>query len=127
MTNKVQGVIEAHISEGRTIKLVFDFNTWADAEAETGLKLKQIVEGLKAGSLSAVEQRALFWCAMREHQPEMTLRDAGRVLAECAEAMAEAVGASMPPDDDELVDEEEAGEDREAGPQLSASGAGTNS
>lgn len=122
MSNQVQGVIDAKLADGRTIKLLFDFNTWVEAEELTGLDMKVLIDQLRTGSISAKNMRSLFWCAMKEHQPEITEREAGSILTEAASAMRDALGASMP-----QADEEEAGEDRESGPPLSATGTGTSS
>lgn len=122
MSNQVQGVIDAKLADGRTIKLLFDFNTWVEAEELTGLDMKVLIDQLRTGSISAKNMRSLFWCAMKEHQPEITEREAGSILTEAASAMRDALGASMP-----QADEEEAGEDREAGPPLSATGTGPSS
>lgn len=119
MANAVKGAIEAKVSDGRTLTMVFDMNTWADAEDETGLKLDALLDGLKSNSLSAKQQRALFWCALKEHHPEIDLREAGRLFVELAEAMSKAMESSMPV--------EEAGDEAEADPPLRVVGTGTNS
>ena len=127
MSNAIKGVIEAHVSDGRTLKLVFDMNTWADAEEETGRSLQELMSGIQTNSLSAKHQRALFWCALKEHQPEITLRDAGSVFVELAEAMAKALEAALPAAAAEPTgDGGEAGGDAAADPPMKA-GTGTSS
>jgi len=119
MSNVVTGLIEVEVSDGRTIKLLFDFNTFVDAEEATGLDVNELVEGLKNRTLSARRQRAFFWCALREHQPEMTEREAGRLLVELADGLQKAMEAALP-------EAEEAGEEAGAHPPRPA-GTGTSS
>lgn len=120
MSNLAQGVVEATLKSGAKVKMVFDMNTWADAEEETGLTVHQLVEGLQNKTLSAKHQRALFWCAVKEHQPDLTLREAGAMFIELAEALEKAMKASMP-------EPEEAGADATQDPPKAEHGIGASS
>lgn len=125
MSNPVAGLIEAKTSDGRVIKLLFDFNTFIDAEEATGLDSEELMKRLAADpkdkaapKLSLKQQRAFFWCAMREHQPEIDEREAGRLLVELAGDLEKAMKSALPKP-------EEAGGEADGNPREPA-GTGTN-
>lgn len=143
--NPMKGESEVTLDDGRTLKFAFDANAWIDIEEmsreELGeqLTMRQILERLSPKQDEEEPepdlkfQRLIIWAGLRKHQPNITIREAGAVLVEAAQAMADALTGSMPQGEDEPrpvvdVDDEEgeAGTDADAGPILPAeSGAGT--
>lgn len=143
--NPMKGESEVTLSDGRTLKFAFDANAWIDIEEmsreELGARLtmKQILDRLspKEGEDEPEPdlkfQRLIIWAGLRKHQPEITIREAGAMLVEAAQAMADAVNGGMPQGEDEPrpavdvdAEDEEAGTDADAGPILPAeTGTGT--
>lgn len=86
-------------ADGKTWRLRFDFNAMADFEAETGKRIFDVLEGMEEGaakSASASDVRALFWAMLREHHPDVTLRDAGRMVTQGMEALNAAALSALP-------------------------------
>jgi hypothetical protein len=94
MTRKNGGVVTFE-SEGQEYQLVVDMNALADFEVATGLNAMSILEG-DVSQLSALHIRALFWAMLVQNHPEMTIKDAGRLVLSGMEAMNRAVAVAMP-------------------------------
>lgn len=83
-------------AEGRTWRLRFDFNAMADFEAEAGKGAFDVLEAMQTGKAKATEIRLLFWATLREHHPEITIREAGRMIFAGMEAFHAAAASAMP-------------------------------
>jgi hypothetical protein len=91
--NEGEATFEA---DGQTWRMRFDFNAMADFEEETGQNALAVLQAMEAGKVSAIHIRALFYAALREHHPDITLRQAGRLVASGMEAFETAISSSMP-------------------------------
>lgn len=86
--------------------LLFDFNTFADAEMPLGVSLIRHPEMLDKILTSFAGIRALMWAGLLEEDPDLTIRDVGRLihvrlaaggtLQDLARAVEQAVKASWP-------------------------------
>lgn len=83
--------------DGKTFTAVLDFNTLADFEEETGENALARFAEVEARPLSARETRVLFWAALRECHPELSVRDAGRLLMAGQGALEAAMVSAFPP------------------------------
>ncbi len=128
MGNPIKGEVDAKLADGRTIKLLFDANAWIEAEELLGKPVQDILDEISSGRASLKTQRAIIFGALREHHPEMTERDAGKVLIEAAEAMAKGIEGAMPPAEAGAgAGDGEAGDDATAHPRKRRAGTGTSS
>lgn len=93
MANKAKG--EVALKHGdKTYILLFDHNALCEFEAETG---KNALEVLSSDNVSMIDMRALFWAGLQEHQSEITIREAGRLLTAVGdEKLYEALNAASP-------------------------------
>lgn len=86
--------------KGKTYKLCYDFNSIAQVEAETGLNM---FRGLDLQALNLTQLRAMLYASLLKAQPDMTLTDAGNLIASpthcnlALRAIGNAWAASMPP------------------------------
>lgn len=83
-------------ADGQTYTLRLDFNAMCELEDATGENAMTIIEQYEKGEISARSLRALFWAMMREHHPEATLKDAGRLLSQAPDAIGSALAAAAP-------------------------------
>ena len=87
---------------GKDYRLAYSFNALAKAEAATGLNMFQ---GLNLQALNLVQLRAMLWASLLKAQPDITLDEAGDLIASPAHcnlaltAIADAWSASMPKPD----------------------------
>lgn len=123
MANPMKAETVVELDDGRTVTMVFDVNAWIDIGDQLGMEVPEIIKVLqdeeKPPSLKM--QRVIIWGALRKHHPEMSLRDAGEILAEAAEAMSKALAGGMPQQGEGMP------ADGEAGPPKAKRGAGTGS
>lgn len=96
--NEGEATFEA---DGQTWRLRFDFNAMADFEAETGKNALQALEGMETGTASAQDIRALVWAALRDGHPDVTLRQAGRLVVEGLQAFQKAAVSALPSPSDQ--------------------------
>lgn len=83
-------------ANGQTYRLVGDMNALADFEqAFDGLNAMKLLEGDLA-DLSVRHARGLFWAMLLEHQPNITIREAGRLFQFGMSAMQDAIKAAFP-------------------------------
>lgn len=81
---------------GAEYVMVLDFNALCDFEGETGKNALQALEGMEQGEVSASDLRALMWAGLRQNHPEITLKQAGAILAENTDAIQRASAAAAP-------------------------------
>lgn len=82
-------------AEGRTYRLVGDMNALADFEASFNVNVMTLMEGNMA-DLSVTHLRGLFWAMLLEHQPQITLRDAGKLLKYGMTSLEAAIRMAFP-------------------------------
>jgi hypothetical protein len=129
MSNPLKGQARLPLSDGRELKLEYDFDGLIALEEAAGMKMPQVYEALKAAEkskdgLSLRIQRAIIYGGLQMHHPEMTLKEAGNIILSEAGAFATAMsaisGAHGP------AEGGQAGE-AEADPPQKGSGIGANS
>lgn len=110
MSNPLKGESSVTLEDGRTLTLAFDVNAWIDIEGELGLETPEIIKALqnKENPPGLKFQRIIIWGGLRKYHPEMTLRDAGEVMAEAAEAMAKGLQGGLPQAEEAIEEDEEA-------------------
>lgn len=98
MRNAMNGESEVRLADGRVLRVVFDVNTWIDVCDQLGMEMPQVLEALQdeENPPGLKTQRVLFWASLQKHHPEMSLRDAGEIMVEAAEAMAKAISGGLP-------------------------------
>lgn len=96
MANAFKGQVSVE-HEGKRYALTLDFNALADFEGQTGKDPLEILEGFeKTKAMSINDMRAFFWAALIQEHPEVTMRDAGRILSSNPKALAAALSAVQP-------------------------------
>jgi hypothetical protein len=90
MANPVKGEVAFEV-EGRSYRLVLDFNALCEVEEVLG------AGGMDLARPKAI--RAIFWASMLRHQPDATVQDAGDLigalgLEEAGRVVAEAMNRS---------------------------------
>ena len=81
---------------GKSYQLVLDINAMADFEGVAGRDAFDALEDLENGRMRVTDMRAMFWALFQAHHPDVTLRQAGQLLAENPRALGETVTAAMP-------------------------------
>lgn len=81
---------------GKTWTLRLDFNAMADFEEQTGKGFLLTLEAMGTGAASANDIRALFWAMLQDHHPELTIREAGRMVTAGMSALNQAAISAMP-------------------------------
>lgn len=84
--------------DGKSYSVVVDFNALADFETETKANALVRFAELETNPFSAAETRALFWAALRDGQPDITIREAGRLLVSGQAALKAAMCSAMAAD-----------------------------
>lgn len=105
MGNQTRGIFDIKF-EGQKLKLQYTANGMAEVEDASGMGFMKFLEGCEkaaaSGDLRVGDVRLLFWGGLLEHQPKMTVIEAGRVITELGgvapamEKLGEAIQASMP-------------------------------
>lgn len=80
MANAVRGEVLFE-ADGRARYLVLDINALCEAESACGRRTDEMFAAIKAGG-DLISVRALMWAGLRRRQPEITLFEAGDVVAE---------------------------------------------
>lgn len=94
MANKIKGEVSLAGPAGEPLALVFDWEALVLVEDSRNKSFAEVVEELDAGRLGALG--ALFWAAMRRHQPATTLGQAGvMALALAADGRDEELKAKI--------------------------------
>lgn len=96
MANGIKGEVAVEYG-GSTYTVALGFNAMATWETEADLPtsaLKYIEE--KGDRLSARDMRHFYWCGLREHHPDITIEDAGRILSAHPGSFMKAMVAAFP-------------------------------
>lgn len=81
MANPLRGEVALE-ADGKTYTLRLSVNEIVEIETELGMVLGEIIESVRnEATLRLGTVRAMLWGALREHHPEMSLRDAGDLVA----------------------------------------------
>lgn len=92
------GVVEIQ-HNGRDLRLVLDFNALCEFETLTSKNALRVLDGAGSIDMSASDARALVCAAMRRHQQEATLAEAGDVLSQAPDVLVQILSASQPSGD----------------------------
>lgn len=121
MGNKERGIFDIDV-DGKTLKMQFTANALCALEDASGKGAVQFVQGLEkqaeAGDLRLASIRLLVWAGLKQHQPKISIEDAGNVidalgdLGTAMEKISAAFSASMPDADGKAPD---AGKGADAG------------
>jgi hypothetical protein len=99
MANRFKGEATAKL-DGETYTLRCDFNAMCAFEDETGLDALDVFEKLEVGGKKAGINirtlRLIIWSFMLHHHPDATLEQAGGILSENMDVLAEIIKASSP-------------------------------
>lgn len=94
--NAARGLVTLTGDDGRDYVLSFSLNAMCAVEEALGAPLMELQAQLDAPS--ATDLRGLLWALLRDHHPDVTLQDAGRIAAvsKVAEAVTRAIAAAQP-------------------------------
>lgn len=67
-------------ADGRTYRLHYTWNVAAEFEEVAGRPLSDALLDVAREKLSAKSLRAMLWAGLQEHHPEVTLKEAGRLI-----------------------------------------------
>jgi len=95
MANRFRGEIEA-VLDGRSYRLVLDFNAMCELEDMTGRSAAEILQGFDGGTIRFADLRAICLAALKRHHPEMTAPEAGDLLSADMDLPARLIAAAMP-------------------------------
>lgn len=104
MGNAVKGIVDITVGE-KTYKLQYSANGMCELESVAGCSAMKFLKTLQDNAkedLSFGDVRLLFWAGLQEHHPQMTVRDAGKLITDMGgiafamQKAGEAVGLSMP-------------------------------
>ena len=97
--NPIRGEVPLVLPDGRELLLVMDFEGLIAGEALYGKRMPEMIVDASAGMIGAV--RALLFGALRTHHPEITPREAGELVRDHGELIADAIeradAAATPP------------------------------
>jgi hypothetical protein len=79
MANPNRGEIE-YQCDGTTYKLSLSTNALAELQELTGMNPTKIGRALEPENYSVPIIKAVFWAALRDHQPKITMDDAANLL-----------------------------------------------
>lgn len=93
MANAFKGQVSI-THEDQRYTLTLDFNALADFEGETGKDPLAVLEAYEdTGKIAMVDLRALFWAALIQDHPDLSIRDAGRIMSANPTALQQALAA----------------------------------
>lgn len=98
MANKTKGEVSLS-HQGASYTLAFDFNALAEFEDVAGVENALAVLQNPKG-MGVRHTRALFWCGLKAHHPDLTLIEAGEILTANADKLGEALLAAFPQGDE---------------------------
>lgn len=90
-------------ADGQDWRLRFDMNAMADFAEETGRadnSLPDLIDYIGSGKLTVPETRKLVWVLLREHHPDVTERQAGRLAFAAMQALEGAMTSALPQNGD---------------------------
>lgn len=94
MANRAKGELTVK-HEGKDYTFALDFNALCEFEDATGKDALDVLRVIESGKGRVSDIRALMWAGLRAHHPEVTLHDAGRILASNSGAVMEGVAAAF--------------------------------
>lgn len=97
---KINQII-GEITTDEGIKLVLDPNSLCEYQILTGETIYTTFQTFKENDVDFVALRNLVYVSMLEHQPDATLRDAGKVLAKAPSVAIDLFKMTMGISDDE--------------------------
>lgn len=93
MANAFKGQVSV-THENKRYMLTLDFNALADFEGETGKDPLAVLEAYEdTGKIAMVDLRALFWAALVQEHPDLSIKDAGRIMSANPTALQQALAA----------------------------------
>ncbi|SOC13740.1 hypothetical protein SAMN05877809_1077 [Rhodobacter sp. JA431] len=98
--------------KGAAYRLVIDFNALADFEDQIGENAFARLDRSSEVPLTAVEQRAFLWAALRDQHPQIDLRGAGKMVKAGRLAFRAALASFLAEPE---TGEEEEGEEQSGG------------
>lgn len=103
MANPFKGEVAIEV-DGQSHKLSYSVNAIIELEEALGKPLEEIV-AMMNGAPRLRDMRVMFWAALIDHQPGVTLEDAKRILSrmspnEMGEAIGRALTHSLPASED---------------------------
>jgi hypothetical protein len=99
MANRFFGETSVAIA-GKTYVLRLDINAMCDFEDVTGKEAMTVLEQLEKGKANTKDLRAMFWCCLKGHQPDVTIEEAGALQSQNLDALTAVLQAAMPTDDE---------------------------
>lgn len=97
-TNRFKGEATIKCSRG-ALKFMLDLNAMAEFESLVGASAFDAIERIEEGNPRISDMRGLLCAGLQRHHPEISLFDAGDILAEDPEALTEALSAAFPESD----------------------------
>jgi hypothetical protein len=80
MTNLIKGEVSFQ-AEGKMWTLIYSVNALCAMEAELKTGALAVAESLGDTKTMRIDtMRTMFWAGLRDHHPETTLEDAGRIM-----------------------------------------------
>ncbi len=79
MPNPLRGETTLTV-EDKTYRVRFSWNAAAEYEVPAGRPLSVGVQEILDGKVSARSLRAMLWAGLQEHHPDVSLKDAGKML-----------------------------------------------
>jgi len=79
MPNPLRGETTLTVEE-KTYRVRFSWNAAAEYEVPAGRPLSVGVQEILDGKVSARSLRAMLWAGLQEHHPDVSLKDAGKML-----------------------------------------------
>lgn len=92
MANMIKG--EVTLKNGMT--LVLSFNALCELEMATGEPATATLARVEGGTARFVDLRNIFFASLKQHQPDITLVEAGDIAGEYLEALLDLFRASFP-------------------------------
>jgi hypothetical protein len=79
MQNPLRGRTE-FVVQGKRYDVEFNWNSAVEYEEVAGHAISEAVADILGGKLSAKRLRAMLWAGLRQHHPDMALRDVGQCI-----------------------------------------------
>ena len=95
MTNPINGSTTINIL-GKEYTFLLDMNALCELESITGSNAISLFERTDTGTASLSDLRALIFCGLKRHHPDITLEEAGDIMGEDTESVLNALTNSFP-------------------------------
>lgn len=92
MANTIKGEVDTNTGH----RMVFDFNAMAELEDITGRRAQEVLAKFDNGTATMTELRAFYLACLRRYHPDLTIYDAGDIVAADPEAWVRASNAAKP-------------------------------